>query len=121
MPSMSETPKFERTAFEGPSEVGSGSTPSPGSSPFAAASSSRSLFTSSSTDTPIGSIITAVAVFETHMETKPVATMKPRTSRDGLVPIMPTIARAMRLWRFQRCIARARMKPPMNRKMMLLP
>lgn len=86
-----------------------------------AASSSRSRFTSTSTETPIGSIITAVAVFETHMEMNPVAIMGPRISREGLVPMAPTIASAMRLWRFQRCMARASMNPPMNRKMMLLP
>ncbi|MBB5831424.1 putative transcriptional regulator [Brachybacterium aquaticum] len=69
----------------------------------------------------MGSIITAVAVLETHMERKPVATMNPSTSREGLEPIFPTIASAMRLCRFQRCMARASMNPPMNRKMMLLP
>ena len=37
------------------------------------------------------------------------------------VPIVPTIARAISLCRFQRCMPSASMNPPMNRKMMLLP
>ena len=74
-----------------------------------------------STDTPIGIIITAVAVLETHMDRNPVAIMNPATTPPGLVPMALTVTRAIRRCRFHRCMARARMKPPMNRKMMLLP
>ena len=79
------------------------------------------LVTSSSTDTPIGSIITAVAVLDTHMDRKPVATMNPATIWEGLVPMTFTVSSAMRRCRFHRCMARASRNPPMNRKMMLLP
>jgi hypothetical protein len=41
---------------------------------------------SASTDTPMGSITTAVAVFDTHIDMKPVASMNPRTSCFGFVP-----------------------------------
>lgn len=72
-------------------------------------------------DTPMGSIITAVAVLDTHMEMNPVAIMKPRTRFTVLAPMNFRTPSAMRRCRFQRCMARASMKPPMNRKMMLLP
>ena len=69
------------------------------------------------TDTPMGSIMTAVAVLETHMERKPVAIMKPRTSSFGEDPMATSTHSATRRCRFQRCMARASRKPPMNRKM----
>ena len=66
-------------------------------------------------------IIIVAAVLETHIDRKAVATMKPSTMRFGLVPIAETIERAMRWWRFHFSIAIARVKPPMNKKMMSLP
>lgn len=85
------------------------------SSPETSCFSSRSK-TSWSTDTPIGSIITVVAVLLTHMLRKPVASMKPPTMRTGDVPTARTVTSAMRRCRPQRCIASAIMKPPMNRR-----
>ena len=73
------------------------------------------------TETPMGIIITAVAVFDTHMDRKPVAIMNPPTTPPGLVPMARTVTSAILRCRFHRCMARARMNPPMNRKMMLLP
>ena len=70
---------------------------------------------------PTGIIIIVAAVLETHIDRKAVATMKPSTMRFGLVPIAETIERAMRWWRFHFSIAIARVKPPMNKKMMSLP
>lgn len=64
----------------------------------------------------MGSIMTAVAVLDTHMDRKPVASMKPSTSILGLVPTASTVSSAIRRCRFQRCIVRASMNPPMNRK-----
>ena len=70
-----------------------------------------------STDIPMGSIMTAVAVLETHMLMNPVAIMNPPISWRGLVPTSNTVASAIRRCRFHRCSARASMNPPMNRKM----
>ncbi len=61
---------------------------------------------------PIGSIITEVAVFDIHIERKAVAIMKPRIIFRTSVPIRLMIDRAMRLWRFHLSIAMAMMKPP---------
>ena len=72
---------------------------------------------SMSTEVPMGSITTAVAVLETHMDIKPVASMKPRMMRLGEVPTSLTTTRARRRCRFHRCRPRAMRKPPMNRKM----
>ena len=118
MPSIRAVPKLDFTASCLPSSWDSSSSveaTSPGSSP------AKSFCTSISTEMPMGSIITAVAVLETHMERKPVAIMNPAISADGLEPIMRRVSRATRRCRFQRCIASASMNPPMNRKMMLLP
>ena len=52
--------------------------------------------TSSRTDMPMGSIMTAVAVFETHMERNPVAIMKPAIIAPGLSPITFNVSSAMR-------------------------
>ncbi len=68
----------------------------------------------------MGTIMTAVAVFETHMVIRPVATMRPSTSLFGVVPTASTVTRAMRRCRFQRWMASARKKPPMNMKMVPL-
>ena len=79
------------------------------------------LLTIISTEIPMGSIITAVAVFETHMETNPVAIMKPAIIGPGLLPMMDRVMRAIRRCRFQRCMAKAMRKPPRNRKMIGFP
>lgn len=71
---------------------------------------------SESTEIPIGSMTTAVAVLDTHMDKKPVASMKPRISCLGEVPTTLTTNSAMRRCKFQRCSANAMRKPPMNKK-----
>ena len=83
---------------------------------FRRSSPRASGLTSAMTESPIGSIMTAVAVLDTHIERKPVATMNPSTSCFGCVPTRRTVRSAIRRCRFQRCSARARKKPPMNRK-----
>ena len=122
IPSISAVPKLD-LMISCLTELSCGSTsasaPAPGSA--GAASPLPILVTRSKTDTPIGSIITAVAVLETHMDKKPVATMNPATIWVGLVPMIFTVSRAMRRCRFQRCIASANKNPPMNRKITLLP
>lgn len=65
---------------------------------------------------PIGSIISVVAVLLTHMLRNAVATMTPRISWRGLVPMNRITISASRLCRSHFCIASASMKPPMNRK-----
>ena len=64
---------------------------------------------------PIGTIITAVAVLAIHMERKAAATMKPRMMREGPPPTAWMMLRAMRLCRFHRCMESAIMKPPRKR------
>ncbi len=122
MPSIRAVPKLLFTTASvivsaddcpGSLDASSASAPTPASAPM-----SR---TSTSTDTPMGIIMTAVAVLDTHIDRNPVAIMKPATTIVGLVPMARTVRNAMRRWRFQRCIASATRKPPMKRKMMLLP
>ena len=128
MPSISAVPKLEAMTASftsalcgsAPSRSASSSAP-PSVPPAGAPESSSSLGSSSSTDTPMGSIITAVAVLETHMLRNAVASMNPATIWAGLVPITRTVRRAILRCRFQRCMASASRNPPMNRKMMLLP
>ena len=69
---------------------------------------------------PIGTIITAVAVLEIHIERNAAATMKPSTIRAGPPPTQPMMASAMRRCRFHFCIVNAIMKPPMKSTMVLL-
>jgi hypothetical protein len=69
---------------------------------------------------PMGTIMIAVAVLEIHIERKAAATMNPRMSRRGPPPMRRMMTRAMRRWSPHRSMARAIMKPPMNRKMVLL-
>ena len=80
-------------------------TPAPGASSWAI------------TESPIGSIIVAVAVFEIHSEMKAVAARKPNSRRRGSVPIARMITSAMRRCRFHCCIAAAMHMPPRNKKM----
>lgn len=69
------------------------------------------------TDRPMGSIMMLVAVLLTHILMNAVAIMKPAICRLGWLPTASSVARAMRLCRFQRCIARPSRKPPRKRKM----
>jgi hypothetical protein len=62
-----------------------------------------------------------VAVLEIHMERKAVAVMKPSTMRRVLEPMAAIMLRAIRRWRFQRSMARAKIKPPRNRNTVLSP
>lgn len=124
---MSAVPKFDRmTAFLTSSDVGSdeesiwGIDPS-GSSFFPVDPLPPSSEASMRTETPIGSIITAVAVLDTHMLRKPVAIMNPAMTRVERVPIARTVSSAIRRCRFHLCMAIAMRNPPMNRKMMLFP
>ena len=64
-------------------------------------------------DIPMGSIITAVAVFDIHMERNAVATIKPKMILETLVPIILIIFNAIRLCKFHFSIAMASIKPPM--------
>src|SRR5699024_9429847 len=67
------------------------------------------------TEMPIGNITTAVAVFETHIDIKPVAIIKPKMRRYGEVPTIFTTYSAKRRCRFQRCRPRASKNPPVKR------
>jgi hypothetical protein len=64
----------------------------------------------------IGIIIMAVAVFDIHMERKAVENMNPNKILAGLTPVNISILRAILLCRFHFCMARATIKPPINRK-----
>ena len=55
-----------------------------------------------------------------HADRKADAAMKPRMILDGPPPTMRIVMRANRLWSFHFSMVRAIMKPPMNRKMVLL-
>ncbi len=69
---------------------------------------------------PMGTIITAVAVSEIHIERNAAAIMKPRTLRAGPPPTAWMMLSAMRRCRFHFCIVSAIMKPPMYRTIVLL-
>ena len=60
----------------------------------------------------IGSIITAVAVFEIHIDINAVATINPRIMFTTFVPIKLIMFNAIRLCKFHFCIAIAIIKPP---------
>ena len=70
---------------------------------------------------PIGTIIITAAVFDTNILIIPVASMKPRIIRDVVVPIKLIIFNAIRVCKFQRSIAMAIIKPPMNKKIISFP
>lgn len=61
----------------------------------------------------MGSIISAVAALEIHIERKAEAIKTPSTMLRRLLPIRLTMESAIRRCRFQRSMAMARMKPPM--------
>ena len=84
------------------------------------AASPARLSTCSTMARPIGTIMTAVAVFDTHIDRKAAATMKPRTNRAGPPPTRWMMSRAIRRCRFHFCMVRAIMNPPMKSTMVLL-
>ena len=69
---------------------------------------------------PIGTIITAVAVLDIHIDRNAAAAMKPSTIRAGPPPTIWMMASAMRRCRFHFSMVRAIMKPPMNSTIVLL-
>ena len=69
---------------------------------------------------PMGTIITAVAVFEIHMDKKADAVMKPSIIVDGLPPIRRIIQSAILLCNRHFSMAIAIIKPPIKRKIVLL-
>jgi hypothetical protein len=73
------------------------------------------------TDSTIGTIIAAVAVFDTHMLTNAVAAMVPPTIALGRVPTSLSVAKAMRRSSPQRWMASASTKPPRKRKITSAP
>ena len=68
----------------------------------------------------MGSIISVVAVFDTHMDRNPVASIMPRMMRFGCTPTWRRVSSAMRRCRFHFSMAMAIRKPPRNRKTMEL-
>ena len=66
----------------------------------------------------MGSIISVVAVFDTHIDRKPVASIMPSTIRRGATPTRRSVSRAMRLCSCHFSIAMAMRKPPRNRNTM---
>src|SRR5690625_487114 len=71
-------------------------------------------------DTAIGTIMTAVAVFETQAEINAEAIMSPSTICEGFVPTSLIVNRATRRWRFDFSVASPRMTPPMTKKITVL-
>ena len=76
--------------------------------------------TCSTIASPIGTMVTAVAVLEIHIDRKAAAIMKPSTMRAGPPPTRRMMLSAIRRCRFHRCIVSAIMKPPMNSTIVLL-
>ena len=70
---------------------------------------------SSISDIPIGSIISAVAVLLTHMLRNADAAMIPPITAPGRVPNRRTVSSAMRRGSPTPCIAFASRNPPRNR------
>ena len=70
---------------------------------------------------PTGIIMTAVAVFEIHIERKAVAIIKPRIILDFFVPTILMIFKAILLCSLHFSIAIAKINPPTNRKTNLCP
>ena len=70
---------------------------------------------SRTTESAMGSIISAVAVLLTHMLRKADATRKPAMIRLGFTPMWAIRLIAMRRWRFHRSMARAMRKPARKR------
>ena len=88
----------------------------------ACASAARPLrsSTSASTEVAMGSIISAVAVLDTHIDRKAVASIRPSTIRRGCSPTRLSVRRAIRRCRFHFSMAMAIRKPPRNRKIVEL-
>ena len=72
------------------------------------------------TESPIGSIINVVAVLDTNIDRKPVASIIPSTIRVGSMPTLRRVSSATRRCRFHFSMAMAIKKPPRNRKTMEL-
>jgi hypothetical protein len=68
-------------------------------------------------ESAMGTIIMAVAVFDIHIDKKEVASIKPNNIRPGLIPNKIRILRAILRCKFQRSMANAIKKPPINKKM----
>ena len=68
-----------------------------------------------------GHITTVLAVLLIHMLIKAVAIINPSTTLLGVVPVILIIVRAMRLCRCTFSNAKAKTKPPKNRKIIGLP
>ncbi len=83
-------------------------------------SSLPSSLTADTTANPIGSIIRVAAVLLIHMLNKALASMKPSTMVARLVPTRRTMCNAIRRCSPQRSMPNAMMKPPMNKKTLLL-
>ena len=92
---------------------------SPTANLWAPAPAAKRSSTCSTMARPMGTIITAVAVLEIHIDRNPAATMKPSTMRAGPPPTWWMMARAMRRCRFHFCMVTAIMKPPMKSTMVL--
>src|SRR5699024_85435 len=67
-------------------------------------------------ETAIGTIMTAVAVFETQAEMKAEAIIRPSTICEGLVPTRRIVRSATRRCRLDFSVARPRITPPMTKK-----
>jgi hypothetical protein len=68
------------------------------------------------TESAIGTIIIAVAVFDTHIDKNHVVIMNPKRIFRGLVPNNIRVIKAIRRCKFHFSIARATIKPPIKRK-----
>ena len=68
------------------------------------------------TERPIGTSISVVAVFEIHIERKADARRKPKTSARRLSPTRARIPSAILRWSPLASMPRAMMKPPSNKK-----
>ena len=69
---------------------------------------------------PIGTVITAVAVFEIHIDRNADAAMNPSTIRAGPPPMRWMMPSAIRRCRFHLCMVSAIMNPPIKRMIVLL-
>ena len=69
---------------------------------------------------PMGTIIMAVAVLDIHMDKNAAAAMNPSTILEGPPPMRRMIKSAMRRCNCHFSMVKAIIKPPMNRKIVLL-
>ena len=71
-------------------------------------------------DIPMGTIMMAVAVFDIHIERNAAEIINPRIMVEGLPPIIPIIRNVILLWSLHFSMAIAIIKPPINKKIVLL-